>query len=223
MAIGKTPEWVKVYIHGRYGFVSDDKAIFPEFNEQAHVKAIEPIPGRTIYRGYDFGLMPACSLSQILPDGRWLVFDEIVSEDMGIDAFSDNVLEHCSRSFRGPVEYEDIGDPAGEQRAQTDERTCFEIMQSKGIDIRPGLQTLAIRFKSMRKPMRTLVGGEAQFVLHPRCKVLRKALLGAYHFRQLSTNSEKYSNKPEKNKIEPHLRCNAICGDGTVRRRLDGR
>lgn len=199
LAIGKTEEWIKVYIHGRYGYVSDDKSVFPEFNEQAHVREIDPVPGRTIYRGWDWGLTPACSLQQILPDGRWLVFDEMVSEDMGVDKFSDDVLEHCSRSFRGQASFEDIGDPAGTQRAQTDERTCFELLSAKGINIQPGLQSLTIRLESVRKPLRTLIAGEPQFVLHPRCRTTRKALLGAYHFRRLATNSERYSTTPEKN------------------------
>lgn len=200
LCIGKTSEWIKVYVHGQYGFVSDDKTIFPEFNEQIHLRDIDPIPGRTIMRGWDFGLTPACVLSQVLPDGRWLIFDEICAEDFGIDRFSDAVLEHCSRAFKGQAIFEDYGDPAGQQRAQTDEKTCYEILQAKNIMIEPGLQTLAIRLESIRKPLRTLTGsGEPQFALHRRCKRLRKAFLGGYHYRRLSTNSERYSTDPEKN------------------------
>jgi hypothetical protein len=200
LCIGKSAEWVKVYVHGRYGFVTDNKAVFPEFNEKVHItKTAEPIWGRVIYRSWDFGLTPACVLSQVLPDGRWFVFDEIIAEDMGIDRFGEQVLEHCSRSFKGQVQFEDYGDPAGDHRAETDEKTCFQILASKGIDIQPGLQTLALRLESIRKPLRTLVGGEPQFMLHQRCKVLRKGFLGGYHYRRLSTNSERYSDKPEKN------------------------
>lgn len=199
LSVGKSDEWIKVYIHGEYGFVSDDKAVFPEFSERLHLRALEPVPGRIIYRGWDFGLTPACALSQILPDGRWLIFDEMVSESMSIDIFSDEVIENCSRSFRGNAEFEDYGDPAGNQPAQTDMRTCFQILQGKNVAIEPGLQTLRIRLESIHKPLRTLISGEPQFVLHPRCKMLRKGFLGGYHFRRLSTNSERYSEKPEKN------------------------
>ncbi len=145
------------------------------------------------------GNTPACAFSQLLPDGRWLVFDEMVSESMSIDEFGDEVLEKCSRDFKGLVSFEDYGDPAGQERAQTDKRTCFEILQGKGIPIEPGLQTLQIRLESIRKPLRTLVGGEPQFILHPRCKVLRKGFLGGYHFKRLATNAERYANKPNKN------------------------
>lgn len=201
LGIGKSLEWRKVYVEGRYGFVTDDKTVFPEFRDEIHLKSKEPIPGIPIQRNYDFGLTPACSFSQMLPNGQWLVFDELIATGMGIDRFSDQVLEHCGRAFRGArVEFDDIGDPAGEQRAQTDEKTCFEIMHAKGIMIEGGQQNLALRLESLRKALRTLGdNGEPRFVLHPRCKTIRKAFLGGYHYRRMATNSERYSTEPEKN------------------------
>lgn len=199
MQIGKKPEWIKVYVRGEYGFVSEDKAVFPEYSDSIHMKALNPIPGRPIIRSWDFGLTPACAFSQILPDGRWLVFDEMLSESMGIDRFSDEVLERCSRSFKGDVQFEDYGDPAGGQRAQTDEKTCFEVMHAKGIMIEPAPQSPTLRQESVRRPLTRLVGGEPQFVLHPRCKAIRKGFLGAYHFRRMAVNSERYTTEPNKN------------------------
>lgn len=203
LQVGKSREWKKVYVDGEYGFVTDDKAVFPEFVDALHVKAIEPIPGRTIYRGWDFGLTPCCGFSQLMPDGRWLIFDEMISESMGIDRFSDQVLTHCARTFRGPVDFDDYGDPAGQQRAQTDERTCFDIMQAKGIQIRPGLQSEQLRLESFRRALtKPIIAGETYgptLVVHPRCKVTRKALMGGYHYRRMSTNTERYTDGPEKN------------------------
>lgn len=200
LVIDKSDEWVKVYVKGEYGFVSENKRVYPEYDDRRHLTDhLKPVPGLPICRGWDFGLTPCCALSQVLPDGRWFVFDEIVSEDMGIDTFSDAVLEHCSRAFRGPVEYEDDGDPAGMQRAQTDMRTCFEILQAKGIDIQPGMQTLKARLESVRRPMMRLHPEGAYFVLHRRCKTIRKAFLGGYHYRRLTTAAERFSDKPEKN------------------------
>lgn len=206
LGIGKSAEWKKVYIEGKYGFVSDDKAVYPEYRDDVHLKAVDPVPGRPIIRSYDFGLTPACVFSQLLPDGRWLIFDEMIPEGiMGADRFSDEVLQFSGRSFRGKVDFEDYGDPAGAQRAQTDERTCFEILQSKGIMIEPGEQTLAIRIESVRKPLRMMINGEPAFILHPRCKTIRKGFLGGYHFRRMSTTSERYTNQPDKNKYShPH-------------------
>ena len=40
MAIGKDPEWVKVYINGEYGFVIDGKAVFPEYHDPVHCRPV---------------------------------------------------------------------------------------------------------------------------------------------------------------------------------------
>lgn len=206
LAYGKSEEWVKVYIHGQYGFVADGQLVYPEYSDKIHCQAVEPIPGRTIIRGWDFGLTPSCVFSQLQPDGRWLTFDEMTSENMAIDQFSDDVLEHCQRAFKGHVQFEDWGDPAGRQQAQTDKRTCFDIMQAKGIMIDGSEQNPQLRQEAVRKTLRTLVVGEPQFILHPRCKVLRKGFLGGYKRRRLQVaGPERYSEQPEKNSYShPH-------------------
>lgn len=198
---GKSPEWIKIYVHGDYGFVMDGKAIYPEYSDRIHCRDdVDPIPGVPIIRSFDFGLTPACAFSQMLPDGRWLTFDEMVSENMSIDEFSDDVLEHCNRAFKGDVQFEDWGDPAGQQRAQTDKRTCFEIMHAKGLMIEGSIQNPQMRHEAVRKPLRTLIAGEPQFILHSRCKQLRKGFMGGYHRRRLKTSAERYSDQADKNK-----------------------
>jgi hypothetical protein len=200
LAEGKKPEWIKVYIHGEYGFVVDGKPVYDEYSDQIHRKAVDPIPGPPIRRGWDFGLTPACAFSQLLPDGRWLVFDEMRASSMGFDQFSDDVLEHCQRSFRGAkVQFEDDADPAGNQRAQTDKRTCFEIASTKGIEMKESEQDPTLRMESVRKPLRTLIGGEPQFILHPRCLAIRKGFLGGYNLRRIQVaGPERYASRPDK-------------------------
>ena len=199
LAEGKKPEWIKVYVHGEYGFVVDGKPVYDEYSDTLHRREVDPIPGVTIRRGWDFGLTPACCFSQLLPDGRWLVFDEMTSTDMGFDKFSDDVLEHCRRSFRGDVRFEEDADPAGDIRAQTDKGTCFQIGRSKGIDLDGSEQDPVLRMESVRKPLRTLIGGEPQFVLHPRCKTIRKGFLGGYNLRRMQVaGPERYVSRPDK-------------------------
>jgi hypothetical protein len=201
LVTGKSPEWVKIYAHGDYGFVMEGKLVYPEYSDTIHCKAVDPVPGITIRRGWDFGLTPACVFSQELPDGRYLVFDEMVSDNMSVDEFGDEVIAHCTRAFRGQARFEDIGDPAGDYRVETDKKTSFLILQSKGIEIRAAVtQDPTLRQESVRRPLRTLVGGEPQFILHPRCKVLRKGFMGGYHRRRLQTGGpERFSAEAVKN------------------------
>jgi hypothetical protein len=207
ISAGKDPEWVKVYVDGDYGFVIDGKAVYQhQYKDAVHCKSIEPIEGLPIYRGWDFGLTPACVLSQELPDGRWLVFDELVSEGMGIDRFSDEVLEHCGRSFRGGrVSFIDDGDPAGQQRVQTDEKTCFQILQAKGVNIEASEVSITKRLESVRLPMGRMHPDGSMFVLHPRCKKLRKGFMGGYRYRRMQVSGERYTDAPDKNEYShPH-------------------
>ena len=203
LAIGKAPEWIKVYIDGKYGFVADGKAVWPEYSDPLHCPADKdkwprPIKGLSIYRGWDFGLTPACIFSQITPRGQWIVFDELIATGMGADAFGDQVNEHSSRHY--PLfDFIDVGDPAGNERSQANEAvSCFRVLHGKGIMIEPGIQTLNVRLESVRKPLRTLVDGRPQFVLHPRCKRLRRGLMGGYHFRRMRISGERYTTQPEK-------------------------
>ncbi len=201
---GKDPEFVKVYVQGEYGYVIDGRPIYPEYNDSVHCVEVNATTGVIMHRGWDFGLTPACVFSQLLPSGQWTIIDELTSEDMGVDRFSDAVLNHSSKYYRG-FEFEDSGDPAGQQRAQTDEKTCFQIIQSKGINIYPSEQDLTIRLESVRKPLNTMLAGKPGFLLSPRCKELRKGFMGGYQYRRFQTSFERYADKPDKNKYShPH-------------------
>lgn len=205
---GKAPEWVKIYVHGEYGFLVEGKLIYPAYVDSAHCKAVEPMAGLPVLRSWDFGLTPACVFHQELPDGRWLVFDEMTSDNMSVDKFSDDVIEHCNKAFRGQVEFDDVGDPAGENRAETDARSAFDILHAKGIEIRAAKsQVPELRQGAVDKALRSVGSGfEPMFILHPRCKVLRKGFMGGYHRRRLRTSgAERYSDKAEKNDYShPH-------------------
>ena len=144
------------------------------------------------------GNTPSCVFSQLTPNGQFVVFDELVSESMGIDNFSDEINEHSARYYPDAT-FIDLGDPAGQQRAQTDEKTCFQILHSKGIMIEAGIQSMQIRLESVRKPLTRLVMGKPGFQLHPRCKMLRKGFMGGYQFRRLQTSGERFTSVPHKN------------------------
>lgn len=197
IADGMDEEWVKVYVDGDYGFVIDGKPVYPSYKDSVHCRDIEPVPGVDIERGWDFGLTPACVLTQLV-NGRLLILDEIIGDDMGADRFGDDVIEYCGQQYPD-YSFNDTGDPAGDSRSQTDEKTCFQILRAKGIEIRSGEQTPSLRLESVRKPLNRLVDGEPGLLLSPRCKTLRKGFQGGYQFRRMMTAKEKYADKPDKN------------------------
>lgn len=192
------PEWVKVYVHGEYGFVIDGKPVYPEYKDQVHCKEVEAAKGIIIKRGWDFGLTPSCIMVQQFADGRICAIDELVSEDMGIERFGDVVLDYCGKEY-GSFTFEDVGDPAGMAKAQTDERSCFDILRGKGINIQPGQQSPKIRIESVKKPLTMLIDGNPGLLVSPKCKTLRKGFQGGYQYRRLQVSGDRYTDKPDKN------------------------
>lgn len=206
LAKGKKPGYKKVYVDGLYGYVQDGKPVYGEdYNDALHCQEFELLRDVQIFRGWDFGLTPACVWGQLNPRGQMMIFDELVSDNMGIDTFGDNVISyHAARYASFPVGG-DEGDPAGMQRAQTDEQTCFEILAGKNILMNPAEQSPKIRVESVRKGLNTLKDGSPALIIHPRCKVLRKGFQGKYRYRRLQISGEKYTDVPEKNEYShPH-------------------
>lgn len=198
---GKSDAWISVNLANEYGVVFDGKPVFPEYNDHLVVNEdIRSIDKRVIDRGWDFGLTPACIYIQITAEPRILVLDELVAEDMGAERFSEQVLHH-SQMFYHTARFEDVGDPAGAGRSEADEKTAFQMLMAKDIDIQPGTQTLLARLESVRYALTHLVNGRPMLQIHPRCKMIRKALQGGYQYKRVQVaNSDRYHDTPDKNK-----------------------
>ncbi|WP_248785739.1 hypothetical protein, partial [Escherichia coli] len=83
----------------------------------------------------DLGLTPAAVIGPQDPRGRALILDEAVSFDMGIQRFVRTVLKpRLYERFPGaPILV--VTDPAGIQRAQTDERSAVDIIKAEGMRV----------------------------------------------------------------------------------------
>jgi hypothetical protein len=222
LAVGKSPDWTKVYIEGEYGFVIDGRPVFPEYRDSTHCSQnIRPQKSLPILRGWDFGLCPACTFTQVTSRGQVLVFDELVSDSMGVDRFGDTVVEYSKITYPG-FEFQDFGDPAGAQRAQTDEKTCFQILEGKGILVTPGRIDLTSRLESVRYALNRMVDGRPGFQLHPRCEVLRAGFQGGYQYRKMNiSGGDKFMEKPDKNSYSHvsdglQMTLSAIFGDQII-------
>lgn len=200
---GKNKDHIRVYYCNQYGFVRDGKPIYPEYNDAIHCtkEIIEPIKGRTLYVGIDFGLTPAAVFAQQTVTGRWHWIDELVTEDMGATRFAE-VLGPKLRGEYRDYDLEVFGDPAGDDRAQTDETTPIQILRAAGIQCRPAPSNdPVLRREAVAVPLSRLVDGKPGLLISPRCKVTRKGMAGGYCYRRLQVaGAERYENKPDKNR-----------------------
>lgn len=201
MQAGKDEDWVNVYIRGNYGFVREGKPVWPDYRDGIHCKEFDLVPGLPIFVGIDFGLTPAAAFLQRTVNGQIRVFDELVATDLGITAFAPLLKQKLDGPWRNFPIGAIKGDPAGDNRSQTDESTCFQVLNAAGIMASPAsTNDVAIRLDSVSQSLRRLIDGEPGFLLHPRCTTLRKALGGAYCYRRLSVSGEeRFKDVPDKN------------------------
>lgn len=205
LIVGKDEDWIKVYAKGDWGFVREGKPVYPEWNDQLHCKPVRPNQALPILIGMDFGLTPACVLAQRDPvSGQLQVFDELVSEDMGAVAFAAELKRLIAKKYPGR-DLSGWGDPAGEQRVQTDERTPYDILAGAGLSaIGPAPTNDPTRRVEAVKGMLTRLTftGVPALVIDPACKVLRKGFMGGYcRVRVKVSGDERYHDQPAKNRF----------------------
>ena len=222
---GKDEDWIKVYVHGEYGFVRDGKPIYPEYVDSLHCQEFDLIPGLPIYVGIDFGLTPAAVFAQRTPMGQWRWHSELVTEDMGATRFAELLKEAMFQRYPN-YEFVVTGDPAGDIRVQTDESTPFLILRKAGIPAKPASSNDYIkRREAVAVPLSRLIDGKPGLMVHPQCKMLRKGMAGGYNYRRVQVSGEeRYRDAPDKNiyshvcEAAQYLMMGAGVGDEIVRR-----
>lgn len=202
---GKDADWIRVYVNGEYGYVQDGKPVYHEFRDGIHVRTFEATPRLGLHIGMDWGLTPAASFGQIMPNGQWRVRSELATEDMGVVRFAELVKEHLALRYGGFKIASITGDPAGGIRG-ADERTCFDIVKAAGLEARPAhTNDPVVRREAFAAPMRRMVDGEPGLLVHPDCRYLRKGLAGAYNYKRVMVSGDaKYRDTPDKN-IYSHI------------------
>ncbi len=203
---GKSDDWIKVFLAAEYGFAFDGRPVFPEFRDSLHVRDVSDDgiqENSELAFGVDFGLTPAAVFGRRDKLGRWLIFDELVTDDMGAVRFADLLARrlHELSMDRPSFAWRGWGDPAGEQRSQVDERTPFQVLQARDIPIRPAPSNDALlRREAVANLLNRLVDGQPALLIHPRCRRLRKALAGGYCFRRMAVSgAERFRDVPDKN------------------------
>ena len=193
---GRSEEYIRVYVDGEYGLSSAGQPVYKYFRPDYHIAAqtLRPIINgvRPIVIGMDLGLTPAAVIGQQDPRGRTLILDEAVSFDMGIQRFVRTILKPLifERFTGAPVMV--ICDPAGIQRAQTDERSAVDIIKAEGLRVMPAkTNSVSARLSSVDDYLMRQVDGDAAFLLDPKCTQLKAAMMGGYRFHKKNGNIEK--------------------------------
>lgn len=212
LASNMSTEAAKVYVHGEYGFLVDGKPVYGDYVDSIHcTEFADPTRVDRLYRGWDFGLTPACVLSALV-EGQWRTFHEFVADgsaSLDFRTFAEGVLDEQARLYpwiaANKIPIDDIGDPSGVARsaasAASDEASCFDIAAGLGISMQGGDQSLKLRIDSVAYPLKQIRAGKPLLLIHPRCKMLRRGYQGKYQYRRLKVAGidNRYHELPDKN------------------------
>lgn len=186
LAKNKSKEYIDVYIHGKYGKSKAGKPVHPTFDPHIHVARdiLVPNPRLPILISADFGLTPAMTIKQQDVFGRVLTLDEIVTQEMGLKrAIAERLKPLLKRKYEG-YNVRVTGDPAGNERAQTDEKSCVQIFKDAGFR--------RVKFARSNNPVHR-IGATDSFLsrlteqgpayqIDPRCSFLKRGMAGGYHY-----------------------------------------
>lgn len=203
LAQGKTEDWVDVYIHAKFGKTLAGRPVFRTFKPDFHVAKGTLRPMRTVNRpliiGMDFGLNPSATLNQIDAQGRFLTFDAMTSDGVGLQQFLATRLKPllASEKYAGiPILI--IGDPAGVTRSQNDERSCMDIIKSSGLKAIPArTNSIVARIAAVDGFLMRQIDGGPGALIDPAAVPLIRALRGGYRYKL--KKSGEHEDTPEKN------------------------
>lgn len=196
--LGKSEDWIRIYVRGEYGFIMDGRPVYPEYSDLVHCakQPIEPFAGEA-FVGIDFGLTPAATFHQRDAKGRIATFHELVSEDMGITRFAKLLVPEIARYPQ--CSWRIVGDPAGQQRAQTDEQTIYQVLRANGVSAFPArTNDFNLRRDAVGNALSRLVDGSPGYTISPSCGRLRKAYAGGYCFKRIQVAGDRFKEVPDK-------------------------
>ncbi len=202
----KKDDWIKVNLGNETGLSMDGKPVQPEYQESIHraTKILLPRGDLVTQVGMDFGLTPAAVFWQRQASGQWWAYDEVVCEDMGAEKFANEVKLRVAhwreKTGHQGMQFTFRGDPSGDIRAGTDERTVFMVLAANGIQAIPAsTNDTTVRRAALERPLTRMVAGQPGALFSPLCKNLRKGLKGGWQYRRIKVSgADRYQDAPDK-------------------------
>jgi hypothetical protein len=201
MLLGKNLDWIRCYAEGKYTYVQEGRPVWPEYDDNMMSADLDYDMSLPIHVGLDFGLTPAAVIGQKTGAGTWNILHEIVTFDMGLERFGQQLLGELNARYP-KAQVLVWGDPAGMQRDAIYEVTAFDHLRTLGLRAQPTPSNdFKVRREAAAAPMQRLIGGKPGLRVDKSCKLLRKSLAGGYHFKRISVGAgqERFRDAPNKN------------------------
>jgi hypothetical protein len=219
---GKDKNWIRAYVLNQFAATMVGKPIYQDqWSEQLHLSKhkLYPMVGQPVIVGLDFGLTPAAIFTQLI-DGQLRVLDEVIAKRMGLEQFLVNDLLPLigQKYFDNDVFF--VGDPSGTRGADTDEKSCFDVLVKFGLPAVPAhSNNLEPRLGAVRHFLTSLApGGKPGILVSPHCRDIAEGFNGGYQFARIQVSGEsRFREKPDKNRYShPHDALQYACMRWTI-------
>lgn len=200
---GKPQDWIDVMIRCKFIPLSNGKPVYPEYNDRIHCipkkDIAPPDKNRPLVIGGDNGRTSAILIGQVDQFGRLVVFDELISNDIGSAEFGEIVANHLKANY-DEFKHEIYLDPAANSRTQLDDRTQVMVWRNCGLSVRTASTNKPTTvIEAVKKKLNTIIQGYPSLVIADNCTHIRKALAGSYQYKRVNVSGERYSEAPDKN------------------------
>jgi len=195
------PDWSHIHVHAQYGKSLGGQAVFrSSFNPGFHIVKGDDLlvnEHMPIMIGQDFGRTPASLIGQIDARGRLVIFDELVSEDMGIEQFAVTLLRpKLMEKYMGKKIFM-VADPKGRDKSQTNEDSPFDVLKRLGFDVYAApTNNIDPRLRAVEQLLLHQSDGGPQLMISDSCGHLTQAMKYWYRYRRKQTGV--LEDKPEK-------------------------
>lgn len=183
MSAGMGPDEIERYIHGKWGTVLKGTPVYGKLlSPNLHLKSVNFDGTQVLCRGWDFGFNhPACVFRLVDPLGRKNINFEMLGDKEYLEPFARKVIFETNRLYPKAQVF-DYCDPRGHDKKDSGD-SSVQILQGLGIHpvgergvrdyVEPGVEIV-------RKEFSTLIEGQPELTIDPRCTMLRAAYFGRY-------------------------------------------
>jgi len=197
MTYGKSDNFIRVYLMGEYGTLSDEKKVYNNYNDNIHSGVVEVAVDCPLIIAADLGTVAPAVLVAQLADGRLRVVKEFCGEFMTITELTEHsVMPWLRSNCDGMVVEIVLHDPADTYDGAEQLRAFFSHA------VKPALTNAKNpRINSVSMWLNRLVMGQGAICIdRANCAQLRKGFNGKYFYKKLRVIGEdRYKEEPHKN------------------------
>lgn len=195
------PDLIRRFVEGDFGFQQIGKSVTPEWSDKIHLtQGLIPVRGSDLYLGWDFGLTPTCTISQVTANGQWLILDSIVGDGVGTyELIVDAIRPLIRRKYGTRYTLRHIGDPTGKTPDPSSRQNSpvLTIRKELGGTWRSGPIKPFDGIEPLRAVLSRLTGGRGVVqVDRYNAAPVWHALRGGWHFHVARTGI--VSGEPQK-------------------------